>query len=70
MLFPWLASVSDALAAYPALKRWFATIAARPPVQRGIAAGESFLSTDVAAFKSADTEAFDRFFGRGRFAHH
>jgi GST-like protein len=70
MLFPWLASTSDALAAYPALRRWFATIAARPPVQRGIAAGESFLSTDVAAFKSADTEAFDRFFGRGGGAHH
>jgi GSH-dependent disulfide-bond oxidoreductase len=75
-IFPWLASSTgsqpgpgDALSPYPALQSWFSNIAARPAVQRGINAGESFLASDVEAFRSADTEAFDRFFGRGQFAH-
>jgi GSH-dependent disulfide-bond oxidoreductase len=78
MMFPWLTgptgsqptqSAGAGLGHYPALQNWFSNIAARPAVQRGIEAGESFLANDVAAFKSADTQAFDRFFGRGKFAH-
>ena len=68
-IFPWLVAAPLALGAYPALGRWFAAIAQRPAVQRGIEAGERFLPMDMDAFKSADTAAFDRFFGRGRFAH-
>lgn len=67
-LFPWLAEATVPLGAYPALRTWFDSIAARPAAQRGIAAGERFLPDDVRAFKSADEAAFDRFFGRGRFA--
>lgn len=78
MIFPWLkvqpgAPLSppsaEGLVAYPALQRWYERIAERPAVQRGIAAAERFLPQDIAAFGSADAEAFDRFFGRGRFAH-
>jgi GST-like protein len=69
-LFPWLAEAAVPLGAYPALRSWYDTLAARPPVQRGIAAGERFLADDLEAFKSADAAAFDRFFARGRFAHH
>ncbi len=77
-MFPWLAapaasqathSSGAGLETYPALRSWFSNVAARPAVQRGVAAGERFLANDVAAFKSADTEAFDRFFGRGKFAY-
>jgi GSH-dependent disulfide-bond oxidoreductase len=68
-IFPWLAHATPALGAYPALRAWFDSIAARPQVQRGLAAGERFLSDDVQAFKHADEAAFDRFFGRGRFSH-
>lgn len=67
-LFPWLAEAAPPLGTYPALHAWFDTIATRPQVERGIAAGERFLADDVQAFKSADEAAFDRFFGRGRFA--
>jgi GST-like protein len=63
------AAADDGLSPYPALRSWYSTIAARPAVQRGIQAGESFLPNDVEAFKSADADAFDRFFGRGPFAH-
>lgn len=78
MMFPWLQGPTGSqpvpsdgagLGPYPALRSWFSNIAARPAVQRGIEAGESFLANDVAAFKSADAEAFDRFFGRGKFTH-
>jgi GST-like protein len=69
MLFPWLAESASPLGAYPALRVWFDSIAARAPVERGIAAAERFLSDDIAAFKSADGAAFDRFFGRGEFTH-
>lgn len=78
-MFPWLAgstgpqsassSSEAALSRYPALCSWFSRLAARPAVQRGIEAGERFLPNDVAAFKGADDSAFDRFFGRGPFAH-
>jgi GSH-dependent disulfide-bond oxidoreductase len=68
-IFPSLAQAETPLSAYPAVRAWFDSIAARPAVQRGIAAGERFLSEDMTAFKSADAAAFDRFFGRGRFAH-
>jgi len=67
--FPWLAATPDeALSHYPSLQRWFAAIAARPAVQRGLEAEKSFLPLDIDAFGKADAEAIDRFCGRGRFA--
>ena len=48
----------------PALRRWFDAIAARPEVQRGIAALTPFGPLDQAAFAAADPAALDRFFGR------
>lgn len=77
MIFPWLKSTpgpgldapsEEALAGCPAVRRWFGQLAARPAVQRGLAAGDRFAPQDVAAFRSADPDAVDRFFGRGRFA--
>ena len=67
--FPWLAATPDeALSHYPSLQRWFAAIAARPAVQRGLEAEKKFLPLDIDAFGKADAEAIDRFCGRGRFA--
>jgi GSH-dependent disulfide-bond oxidoreductase len=69
-IYPWLAAAGPgaALAPWPSLARWFAEIAARPAVERGVANGERFLDRDRAAFGAADPEAFDRFFNRGKFA--
>lgn len=69
-IYPWLvaaAAQGDALAHWPALGRWFALIATRPAVARGVESGERFLERDKAAFGSADPEAFDRFFNRGKY---
>ncbi len=69
-IYPWLrqaAQQGDALAEWPALARWFALIAERPAVQRGVVSGERFLEADRAAFGAADPEAFDRFFNRGKY---
>ena len=67
--FPWLAATPDeALSHYPSLQRWFAAIAARPAVQRGLEAEKRFLPLDIDAFGKADAEAIDRCCGRGRFA--
>jgi GST-like protein len=70
-IYPWLveaAAAGDALREWPALGRWFRLIAARAAVERGVATGERFLERDRAAFGSADPEAFDRFFNRGKYA--
>jgi GST-like protein len=67
-IFPWLAAAEEPLADSPALARWFAGIASRPAVQRGVANGERFLERDKSAFGAADAEAFDRFFNRGKYA--
>jgi GST-like protein len=67
-IFPWLAAGEAALAGSPALARWFASIAARPAVQRGVASGERFLERDKSAFGAANADAFDRFFNRGKYA--
>jgi GSH-dependent disulfide-bond oxidoreductase len=68
-IFPWLAAGTDgALRHWPALTRWYESIAAREAVQRGVASGERFLERDKSAFSSADAEAFDRFFNRGKYA--
>ena len=48
----------------PALRRWFDAIAARPEVQRGIAALAPLAPLDQAAFAAADPAALDRFVGR------
>jgi GST-like protein len=69
-IFPWLAAAGSgtALAPWPSLARWFAEVASRPAVERGVANGERFLDRDRAAFGAADAEAVDRFFNRGKFA--
>ena len=70
-IYPWLvqaAAAGDALSEWPALGRWFRSIAARAAVGRGVASGERFLERDKAAFGSADPDAFDRFFNRGKYA--
>ncbi len=69
-IFPWLAVGADAgaLRHWPALARWYESIAAREAVQRGVASGERFLERDKSAFGSADADAFDRFFNRGKYA--
>jgi GSH-dependent disulfide-bond oxidoreductase len=69
-MYPWLqkATPAESLTPWPALAAWFARIAARPGVARGVEAGERFLDRDMAAFGAADAEAFDRFFNRGKFA--
>jgi GST-like protein len=70
-IYPWLVqagAAGDALREWPALSRWFRGIAARPAVERGVASGERFLERDKAAFGSADPDAFDRFFNRGKYA--
>lgn len=65
--FPWL-QPAQSLAAYPALQRWYSTIAARAAVQRALEVEQGFMSRDIDAFGKADAEAIDRFCGRGRFA--
>jgi GST-like protein len=70
-IYPWLieaGAAGDALAEWPALGPWFRGIGARAAVERGVANGERFLERDRAAFGSADPEAFDRFFNRGKYA--
>lgn len=69
-IYPWLeAAPGEApLRKWPALAAWFARLAARAAVQRGVASGERFLEEDKRAFGRADAEAFDRFFNRGKFA--
>ena len=69
-IYPWLkqaAQQGDALKEWPALARWFESVAERPAVQRGVLSGERFLERDRAAFGAADPEAFDRFFNRGKY---
>ena len=63
--FPWF-QPSPSLAPYPALERWYATIAARPAAQRALQVEERFLALDIEAFRAADADAIDRFCGRGQ----
>lgn len=69
-IYPFLIAAAergDALGEWPALGRWFGLVGERAAVQRGVANGERFLDRDRAAFGSADPEAFDRFFNRGKY---
>ncbi|AGH48058.1 MULTISPECIES: glutathione S-transferase C-terminal domain-containing protein [Sphingomonas] len=54
---------------FPALRRWFEAGLARPATGRAVAALDALLSDDVAAFGRADSDAIDRFCGRGRHDH-
>lgn len=70
--FPWARGVGTFLgkaaeADYPKLMAWVATIAARPAVQRALAAVDD-VRTKTTQFDKADAEAMDRLFGRGRHA--
>ncbi|MBS0581134.1 MAG: glutathione S-transferase N-terminal domain-containing protein [Proteobacteria bacterium] len=69
-IYPFLveaAARGDALAEWPALGRWFATVQGRAAVARGVTNGDRFLQNDIAAFGAADPDAFDRFFNRGKY---
>jgi GST-like protein len=69
-IYPWLTAAAGeaaALAPWPSLHSWFTRIGARAAVERGVASGERFLDRDRAAFGSADPDAFDRFFNRGKY---
>jgi len=72
-IFPWLLegkdTVDDPFHKYPHLAAWFEKIAVRPAVERGIRACDKLQEADIAAFSKADQDAFDRFFGRGKFVH-
>lgn len=67
-MFPLLAA-DDTWAGLPALRRWFDVIAARPATTRATQAIDALLPADRAAFEQADSDALDRFFGRGRHDH-
>ncbi|MBS0504395.1 MAG: glutathione S-transferase N-terminal domain-containing protein [Proteobacteria bacterium] len=67
-LFPLFAE-KGAWAALPNLHRWFDRVAERPATVRATAAIDALLPADVRAFENADTDALDRFFGRGRHDH-
>lgn len=55
--------------AFPNVRRWFDSIAARPAAVRAATAIDALLPQDKAAFARADADALDRFFGRGRHDH-
>jgi GSH-dependent disulfide-bond oxidoreductase len=68
--FPWARNVGSLLgkpaeAEYPKLMAWVETIAARPAVQRALAAVDD-VRTKTTQFDKAGAEAMDRLFGRGR----
>jgi GST-like protein len=70
--FPWARNVGTFLgkpaeADYPKLMAWVTTIAARPAVERALAAVDD-VRTKTTQFDRAGTAAMDRLFGRGRFA--
>ncbi len=70
-IYPWLVQAGEkgeALGEWPALSRWYRALGERAAVERGVVSGERFLERDRAAFGSAEPEAFDRFFNRGKFA--
>ena len=68
-MYPWLQADGEGrvLADYPSLGRWLQRVTARPAVRAGIEAGERFLPEDIAMFKKAGNDQFDRFFGRGKY---
>jgi GST-like protein len=68
--FPWARNVGTFLgkaaeADYPKLMAWVETIAARPAVQRALAAVDD-VRAKTTQFDKAGAEAMDRLFGRGR----
>ncbi len=56
-------------AALPNVRRWFDAIAERAAATRATAALDALLPQDKAAFARADSDALDRFFGRGNHDH-
>lgn len=67
-IFP-LFQDKTAWGSFPALRRWFETSLARPATQRAVPALEALLPDDMAAFSRADSNAIDRFCGRGEHDH-
>ncbi|RJF93126.1 glutathione S-transferase family protein [Sphingomonas cavernae] len=67
-IFPLLAN-GHGWRTLPNLRRWFDNIAERSAAVRATAAVDALLPQDKAAFARADTDALDRFFGRGRHDH-
>jgi GSH-dependent disulfide-bond oxidoreductase len=70
--FPWARNVGTFLskaaeADYPKLMAWVETIAARPAVQRALAAVDD-VRAKTTQFDKAGAEAMDHLFGRGRYS--
>jgi GST-like protein len=69
--FPWLRNGSmllgDSAGQFHGIQRWVETIAARPAVQRALAAVEK-VRAETTPFEKASPEMLDRVFGRGQFA--
>lgn len=70
--FPWTRNVGTFLgkaaeADYPKLMAWVQTIAARPAVQRALAAVDD-VRAKTTQFDKSSADAMDRLFGRGRYS--
>ena len=69
--FPWLRNgamlIGDVAAGFANVQRWVQTIAARPAVQRALAAVDK-VRAETTAFDKASADNLDRLFGRGQFA--
>jgi GST-like protein len=71
-VFPWARNVGTLLgketeAKYPKLMKWVATIGARPPVVKALAAADD-IRAKTTQFDKAAPEMLDKVFGRGGFA--
>ena len=53
---------------YPGVRRWFASIAARPAAQRMMAEMDKIWAVDIQSIKAAPRELVDQILGRGAFA--
>ena len=53
----------------PALRGWFERVGERPGVKAAVESIGQLGPDDAAAFQRADSEAMDRFFGRGKYDH-
>jgi GSH-dependent disulfide-bond oxidoreductase len=68
MMFP-LFTEQQLWSRLPALRRWFDAVGARPKVQAAVESIGTLAPHDMRAFSGADSDALDRFFGRGRWDH-
>jgi GST-like protein len=53
----------------PALREWYDRLGERPGVKAAMASIGTLGPDDMNAFQRADSDAMDRFFGRGKYDH-